>query len=73
MPDEPMPKCPCCGSSKQVYPDGHRNFFCRTCKRVFDNEPDEGGEYSDFDPSWRMEREERKGRKRRNREGRRRG
>ena len=25
----------------------------------FDDEPEEGGDYSAYDPSWRMEREER--------------
>jgi hypothetical protein len=58
MKTKTLPRCPWCGS-KQVYEDGERNFFCRTCKRVFDNDPNEGSDYSDRNPAARIEREER--------------
>jgi transposase-like protein len=59
-----MPDCPFCGDNRQVYEHGDRNFWCRRCNREFDDDPEEGGDYSDFDPAWRMERQERR-RKRR--------
>lgn len=41
-----LPDCPSCGSSRSVYEDGDRNFFCNNCKVTFDDLPDEGGDYS---------------------------
>jgi len=60
-----IPNCPWCGNNGQVYEDGDYRYWCRRCNRFFDEEPDESGDYSDFDPSARLEREEqRKARKR---------
>jgi DNA-directed RNA polymerase subunit RPC12/RpoP len=55
---EPTPRCPFCGS-KKTYAEGHRNYFCMSCKRGFDDDPDEGGDYS-TDPTRRMEQLERR-------------
>lgn len=33
-------------------------YWCENCRCQFDDQPDEGGDYSDRDPSWRLEREE---------------
>jgi len=54
-----MPKCIRCGSNRAVYHDGDRNYYCTSCKIVFDDEPDEGGDWSNR-PSQRLEREEAK-------------
>ena len=67
-----LPDCPNCGSARHVYEEGERNYFCTLCHRAFDDEPDEGGDYSSSDPSWRMQREERRRERERNL-GRRRG
>lgn len=53
-----MTHCPFC-NSKKVVPNGDREYMCTSCKKYFDDEPDEGGSFSDRDPSARMEREER--------------
>jgi len=53
-----MPRCIRCGSNAAVYHDGDRNYFCRTCKICFDDDPEEGGDYSMYDPAWRLQREE---------------
>ena len=55
--DEVMPQCPWCGRRNQIYPHGEREYWCRRCNRVFDDDPDEGGDYYS-DPSRRMERRE---------------
>ena len=34
-------------------------FWCRRCQCLFDDEPAEGGDYSDRNPAARLEREER--------------
>jgi len=52
-----MPKCYRCGSNCAVYHDGGRNYYCTFCKIVFDDEPDEGGDWGNR-PSQRLEREE---------------
>jgi transcription initiation factor TFIIIB Brf1 subunit/transcription initiation factor TFIIB len=51
-------RCPFC-NSKKVVPNGDREHFCKDCKKLFDDDPDEGGSYSDRSPSARMERQER--------------
>lgn len=58
---DPIP-CPWCRTREHVYPHGQREFFCGRCKRLFDADPDEGGDYSD-DPSRRAERQERQSRR----------
>jgi rubredoxin len=57
-----IPKCPRCGRRKSVQPQGSCGdlFRCTKCGNVFDNDPDEGGDYSDRNPAARMEREERR-------------
>ena len=57
MSDPNGPKCPKCGSNRQVYEDGDRGFWCDSCKVAFDNDPDEGGTHSN-DPTKRIERTE---------------
>ena len=61
---DPIP-CPWCKTAKHVYAHGEREFFCSRCKRLFDNEPDEGGDWSDRNPAVRLEREERQRQRRR--------
>jgi hypothetical protein len=34
-------------------------YWCNHCRCQFDDTPDEGGDFSDRDPAWRLEREER--------------
>ena len=53
-----MPDCPWCGDARRVYEEGDRDFYCLRCHRTFDEDPDEGGDFSQFDPSWRVQREE---------------
>lgn len=52
-------RCPKCGVP-QTAGQGQDIFYCHRCQMQFDNEPDEGGDYSDRDPSARLEREERR-------------
>lgn len=49
-------RCPRC--NRKSAPAG-RLWRCESCRMLHDDEPDEGGTYSDRDPSARMEREER--------------
>lgn len=58
------PACPKCGRSKSVVSQGEM-FHCHACAAFFDDDPNEGGDYSDRDPSARIERQERqRGRRR---------
>ena len=52
-----LPDCPSCGDNRAVYAEP-TGYYCRTCQVVFDDDPNEGGDYSSHDPSWRMQREE---------------
>lgn len=61
---DPTP-CPWCKTAKYVYAEGSHEFYCRQCKRIFDNDPDEGGDFSDRNPAVRLEREERRAARRR--------
>lgn len=54
---EPVPPCPRCGRKNRVYLEGYRNYYCSRCKIVFDDDPDEGGDYS-IDPTRRMRQQE---------------
>jgi hypothetical protein len=40
-------------------------YHCRGCGAIFDDEPDEGGDWSDGNPAARLEREERRRERRR--------
>ena len=51
-------RCPRCNSKGT--PQGEL-LWCRRCQLLFDEEPDEGGDYSDRNPAARLEREERQG------------
>lgn len=54
-----FPPCPWCRTSKHAVPHGQGEFFCGWCKGLYDDDPDEGGTYSDFNAAVRIEREER--------------
>lgn len=60
MSKTPKPKCPCCGRRNTVSAIGvvGDQFRCSICG-LFDNDPDEGGTHSDYNPAARLEREER--------------
>ena len=53
-----LPDCPECGSNNSVFPDftvgGRENFWCNFCKVSFDDDPDEGGDWS-TDPTRRIQ------------------
>ena len=49
--------CPFC-KSRRCVESGDRNYFCPDCKRTFD--PTDDGDYSDRNPSARLERDERR-------------
>lgn len=53
------PPCPFCGSIK-TYVLGDRDFYCGNCRKMFDGDPDEGGDWSNRNPAARLEREERR-------------
>lgn len=56
--DDCMPSCPRCRSRKHVYAEGLKSYWCRSCKVCFDDDPSEGGDYSDRFPEARLLREE---------------
>lgn len=53
------PRCPRCGTP-QTAEQEQTTFFCNRCRMEFDNDPDEGGDYSSRNPAARMERQERR-------------
>ncbi len=55
-----VPPCPWCKTRKKVYNSGPslRQFVCLECGRGFDDDPSEGGDYSDRNPAARLERAE---------------
>lgn len=55
----PQPKCPFC-KSRDI--EGSNPFLCRKCRAMFDNDPNEGGDYG-HRPDQRMIWQERKPRK----------
>lgn len=55
-------KCPQCGRIKAVQKAG-AFYKCNGCGAVFDDEPEEGGDYSDRNPAARLERLERRSRR----------
>lgn len=59
MPGQNLPPCPRCGTNKKVNTHGRDEFYCGRCGGLFDNDPDEGGTHSTFNPAARLEREER--------------
>ena len=50
--------CPKCGRPKP-YKSPDALYWCDHCKGMFDDQPDEGGDYSSRDPSARLEKQER--------------
>lgn len=56
-----LPPCPRCNSAKQVVSlAGGEAYRCAKCGGIFDDDPDEGGDYSDRDPGARLDRAERR-------------
>jgi tRNA(Ile2) C34 agmatinyltransferase TiaS len=53
------PTCPFCGRRKGIRPAGPDTFKCPACGALFDDDPDEGGTYSNRNPAARLEREDR--------------
>jgi ribosomal protein L37AE/L43A len=54
----PLVYCPRCGRTQaRRGPDSI--YWCEHCRGCFDDDPGEGGTYSDRDPSARIERQER--------------
>lgn len=55
----PSVRCPRCGRAQRA---GRPSviYWCDHCRVQFDDDPDEGGTYSDRNPGARMEREERR-------------
>lgn len=53
------PACIRCGRKSSVVAAGGGLFKCTKCGALFDDEPDEGGDYSDRNPALRMERADR--------------
>lgn len=54
------PKCPKSGCKGRGIEQGRSGIFvCNRCNGHFDNEPNEGGDFSDKDPSARLQRQER--------------
>lgn len=51
-------KCPQCGRVKAVQQIGFQFYRCGGCGAMFDANPNEGGDYSDRDPSARLTRKE---------------
>lgn len=51
------PRCPRCQSKGVPQAD---MYWCRRCEGLYDDDPDEGGDHSTFNPAARLEREERR-------------
>lgn len=52
------PSCPLCNRVKAVQKVADM-YHCTACNKHFDDDPDEGGTYSDHNPAARLEREDR--------------
>lgn len=64
-----LPACPRCGNNRNSVPNGTRQWYCKRCKGLYDDMPNEGGDYSDFNAGVRLEREERRQERQRERRG----
>ena len=51
--------CPFCGNAGDVA-NSEGSLWCSKCCAFFDDDPEEGGDYSDRNVALRLEREERK-------------
>ena len=60
-----IPRCPMCGSKRASVVEGGL-YRCAKCDGLFDDDPDEGGDYS-FDPTRRMQCQEAREQRRRTR------
>lgn len=58
--------CPKCGA-RHTRNLNNGIHWCGRCAMPFDDEPDEGGDYSDHNPAARLERDERRRERRRRR------
>ena len=58
MPLATTVKCPRCGK-QQPQRGEHAIYRCDGCQAMFDGDPDEGGDFSNFNPAARLERKER--------------
>lgn len=59
MTKPPTPPCIRCGRRKAVQRIGEL-LKCTACGAIFDDDPEEGGDYSARNPAARMERQERR-------------
>ena len=57
-------RCPRC-KGPQAKRGPHSIYWCEKCRAQFDDDPNEGGDYDDQDPSARLERDELRAEKRR--------
>jgi len=55
----PIPPCPRCKTNRHANRHGREEYYCGKCDGIYDNDPDEGGDYG-YDPSYRMEKQERR-------------
>lgn len=58
-----IPRCPRCDGKGEAVPGGL--YRCSRCKGCYDDDPEEGGDYSDRNAGVRIEREERRQERRR--------
>jgi ribosomal protein L37AE/L43A len=70
QPAKPTVACPKCGRQQPIR-TADALYWCEHCRGQFDGQPEEGGDYSDRDPSARLERQERQQSGRRPYQGRR--
>jgi len=61
-----MPRCPKCNRPSDTPTATPRAYYCHNCRMEFD--PEDDGDYSTFDPSARLRREERARERRKRRE-----
>ena len=59
-PDPDKVRCPKCGRKQTKRPGTDAIYYCTVCHVQFDNDPDEGGDYSQYDPAWRLEKQKRR-------------
>lgn len=64
------PPCPQCGNKSGIQQIG-LTFKCPRCRALYDNDPDEGGTFSDRNPSARLDRQDRERQRKLDRLGRR--
>lgn len=58
-PKIPQVKCPKCGRPQPKTLSADGIYWCSHCKMQYDDDPDEGGDYSNYNAGARLEREER--------------